>query len=970
MEFRDEMNSCVSDIYTEELAGSALLEKLKIQRDNQRFCNVVFHVQHPNDPSKSVLFYAHKNVLAALSPYFDSILKSNRTDKEHVSVYSSNHEVVKDLIDYFYTGIISISVNNVEELLMLSNCFLLEKVKNYCAEFLERNISVVNCLSMKEIADKCALFNLSLIVSQFIQTNLYIILQQNEILEYNQAKLESFITNRNLNMPASLKLQLLVKWTAYKLEERESAFNLFLNLLRPNEIELQIVSKIIEHEPLFQRSEACLFYILDLFRRAGAQLIAFTDIYQTLSEKLAEHESAKAAADILDMAMNSTINDNGAVVQSTPTQLVNTKSESNVTDGHFQQVRLKAPSTTSTGSKICIPDEMVRMQENTEQLESIEDQNVENNDEEDLTREQTDVADTDIERDVSVTDENPRLGVDENNDEPSDEITEKKRPADEDNGDDESNYEDDDDDDDDVTVGKDPDYCPSENEENGSDHVIINVPKYSPLSKNRRKRIQPRRISTPARPSKKQRTNELKISKRIALSPEKTKKDVTLVSKSAGSKKKKKLKLDSQCEQAPDVIENAAGNHQELFTCEICRFKSVDEEGLQRHTEINHSITLKCNVCSFTSQWSRSYYRHMKTHFEGPPFKCDFDFCEYTTERIQQILYHRMRHTDERPFPCNLCGMRFRTKNNAMTHMRCHTGEKPFQCVECKKSFATKSTLDQHQATHSNNRPFLCDICGFSTKYQSHLISHKRLHSGDVFTCQFAGCKYFTPKRSQLNAHMRIHSAIRSYICSHCGRSFVEKSHLVRHERIHLDDKPFKCEMCDYGSSRRDKLKEHIIKHHGDNPTVKSPYKKRKSRKQSPTNSLPFSAVIEGGHTYLNLQPSTTALNSSIAVHDYEGIVKGIDFSDKSLVSLDAAVALPVHDQRATAMCLPHTPHESDLITDSHRPILIDPSVSNANTAFQRLQTMAAMQHQQQSNASQYPPQTDIGGLSAFMALF
>ncbi|RWS20199.1 Zinc finger protein 782-like protein, partial [Leptotrombidium deliense] len=270
--------------------------------------------------------------------------------------------------------------------------------------------------------------------------------------------------------------------------------------------------------------------------------------------------------------------------------------------------------------------------------------------------------------------------------------------------------------------------------------------------------------------------------------------------------------------------------------CPHCIYVGHSATRLEQHLARVHEEdnTYKCRLCTFTCKWNREYYKHMKTHFDGPPYKCED--CEYTCDRIQFILSHRMRHTDERPFHCELCTFKSRTKGNLIVHMRIHTGEKPYKCQFCGRCFAMKNTLDQHLATHRDDRPFLCDICGFTTKYQSHLLSHKRIHTGNVFHCQQAGCSYFSPRRSQLAAHMRSHLSIRSHICSTCGRGFIEKSHLIRHERIHLEEKPFKCEYCDYGSTRRDKLKEHVLKHHSGDGNSKTPYKPRKPRRQSAVN--------------------------------------------------------------------------------------------------------------------------------------
>lgn len=304
--------------------------------------------------------------------------------------------------------------------------------------------------------------------------------------------------------------------------------------------------------------------------------------------------------------------------------------------------------------------------------------------------------------------------------------------------------------------------------------------------------------------------------------------------------------------------------------CPHCIYIGHSATRLEQHLARVHEEdqTYKCRMCAFQCKWNREYYKHMKDHFGGPPYKCED--CDYTCDRIQFILSHRMRHTDERPFSCELCTFKSRTKGNLIVHMRIHTGEKPYRCQHCGRCFAMKNTLDQHLATHRDDRPFLCDTCGFTTKYQSHLLSHKRIHTGNVFYCEQEGCQYYSPRRSQLAAHMRSHLCIRSHICSTCGRGFIEKSHLIRHERIHLDEKPFKCTTCDYGSTRRDKLKEHVLKHHSAEGTPKTPYKPRKPRSSRSTAAM-NTISAEELHTIIgNGSPQEIQISQASQMSEHE----------------------------------------------------------------------------------------------------
>jgi len=85
------------------------------------------------------------------------------------------------------------------------------------------------------------------------------------------------------------------------------------------------------------------------------------------------------------------------------------------------------------------------------------------------------------------------------------------------------------------------------------------------------------------------------------------------------------------------------------------------------------------------------------------------------------------------------------------------------------------------------------------------------MESEGVAKCPYPNCtKTFAKNRSyNLKAHLRSHSQLKPFACSHCPRAFSRKHDLERHARVHSGDKPYLCEACGKGFPRSDALRRH-----------------------------------------------------------------------------------------------------------------------------------------------------------------
>ena len=108
--------------------------------------------------------------------------------------------------------------------------------------------------------------------------------------------------------------------------------------------------------------------------------------------------------------------------------------------------------------------------------------------------------------------------------------------------------------------------------------------------------------------------------------------------------------------------------------------------------------------------------------------------CNKEFKRKQQLTYHMLSHTGERPFGCSICSQRFRAKHHALRHELLHSGLKPFQCLICSKSFARRENLTAHLTIHTGERPFKCNPCQKDFRVKSDFNKHQRIkgHSNEV----------------------------------------------------------------------------------------------------------------------------------------------------------------------------------------------------------------------------------------------
>ncbi|XP_055235860.1 kelch-like protein 30 isoform X2 [Gorilla gorilla gorilla] len=202
----------------------------------------------------------HRGLLALSSPYFHAMFAGDFAESFSARVELRDVEpaVVGQLVDFVYTGRLTITQGNVEALTRTAARLHFPSVQKVCGRYLQQQLDAANCLGICEFGEQQGLLGVAAKAWAFLRENFEAVAREDEFLQLPRERLVTCLASDLLQVqPEQSRLEALMRWVRHDPQARATHLPELLSLVHLDAVPRPCVQQLLASEPLIQESEAC-----------------------------------------------------------------------------------------------------------------------------------------------------------------------------------------------------------------------------------------------------------------------------------------------------------------------------------------------------------------------------------------------------------------------------------------------------------------------------------------------------------------------------------------------------------------------------------------------------------------------------------------------------------------------------------------------------------------------------------------
>uniref|UniRef100_A0A8B9TQQ8 Kelch like family member 30 n=1 Tax=Anas platyrhynchos TaxID=8839 RepID=A0A8B9TQQ8_ANAPL len=204
-------------------------------------------------------FPCHRGVLALCSHYFHAMFSGDFAESiaARVELKEVDPAALETLLDFAYTGKVTINQGNVEGLMRTSSQLHFPTIQKACSRYLRQQMDATNCLGICEFAESHGCPEVSSKAWSFLQENFEAVSQQEEFLQLSKERLAVYLSNEQLQVQEEQSVaEAVLRWVRHDPGPRAQFLPELLELAHLVSLPDQYLQNLLAAEPLVRDSAA------------------------------------------------------------------------------------------------------------------------------------------------------------------------------------------------------------------------------------------------------------------------------------------------------------------------------------------------------------------------------------------------------------------------------------------------------------------------------------------------------------------------------------------------------------------------------------------------------------------------------------------------------------------------------------------------------------------------------------------
>ncbi|MGH0145352.1 UNVERIFIED_CONTAM: hypothetical protein FKN15_010958 [Acipenser sinensis] len=220
-------------------------------------------------------FHCHRSVLALCSLYFHSMFSGDFVESiaARVELRDVDPDVLDTILDFAYTGKLTINQGNVEGLIRTSSQLQFVTVRKACSRYLQHQINATNCLGILKFGEIHGCPEVVAKARGFLLENFEAVAQGEEFLLLEKERLAACLKEERLQMREErTRVEAVLRWVRHNEDTRATHLPKLLGLVRLSLLSQEYITETLLKDKLVLETPACREAV-ERNRRGGCRLL-------------------------------------------------------------------------------------------------------------------------------------------------------------------------------------------------------------------------------------------------------------------------------------------------------------------------------------------------------------------------------------------------------------------------------------------------------------------------------------------------------------------------------------------------------------------------------------------------------------------------------------------------------------------------------------------------------------------------